>query len=213
MSFDILAPHYRWMEFVTAGEKLQRCRTAFLQEVVTAKRAVVFGVGRGRFLPEFLRANREAEVLCLDASSRMLELTGRRLNDLGLPVNRVRFERQDILKWSGPRETYDLVVTHFFLDCFRADQLSRVIAEISLSAKRRAKWLLADFQVPSSAWLGLRARLILKVMYLFFRAAAKLPADHLTSPDHWISKNGFSLVERRTAELGLLHSDLWERSN
>ena len=30
-SFDLLAPHYRWMEFVLAGRKLQECRTVFLQ--------------------------------------------------------------------------------------------------------------------------------------------------------------------------------------
>src|SRR5439155_22241467 len=35
MSFDTLAPHYRWMEFILAGKKLQRCRTAFLDEIPT----------------------------------------------------------------------------------------------------------------------------------------------------------------------------------
>ncbi|HXC98086.1 MAG TPA: hypothetical protein VN048_02010, partial [Verrucomicrobiae bacterium] len=31
--FDLLAPHYRWMEWLLAGPKLHRCRTAFLPAI------------------------------------------------------------------------------------------------------------------------------------------------------------------------------------
>jgi len=37
MSFDVLAPHYRWMELVCAGDLLQRCRMAHLARVPTAR--------------------------------------------------------------------------------------------------------------------------------------------------------------------------------
>ena len=43
MSFDLLAPHYRWMEFILAGEKLQRCRTAFLDELPAARNILLVG--------------------------------------------------------------------------------------------------------------------------------------------------------------------------
>ena len=63
MSFDRLAPHYRWMEAVLAGGKLQRCRTAFLNEVKDARHALIVGDGNGRFLSALLRANPSVRVV------------------------------------------------------------------------------------------------------------------------------------------------------
>src|SRR5438270_9458495 len=40
---------------------------------------------------------------------------------------RVKFHHADFLRWVPPEEPYDLVVTHFFLDCFDRDRLSHVI--------------------------------------------------------------------------------------
>ena len=54
MSFDHLAPHYRWMEWLLAGSKPQRCRTTFLDTLPTARHALLLGEGNGRFLREFL---------------------------------------------------------------------------------------------------------------------------------------------------------------
>jgi hypothetical protein len=55
MSFDRLAPHYRWLEWVLAGRKLQRCRTAFLDEIGRADATLLVGEGNGRFLGELLK--------------------------------------------------------------------------------------------------------------------------------------------------------------
>jgi len=37
-NFDFLAAHYRWMEWVLAGRKLQRCREAFLGSIPPPRR-------------------------------------------------------------------------------------------------------------------------------------------------------------------------------
>src|SRR5215469_5978584 len=71
MSFDVLAPHYRWMEFVLAGKKLQRCRTAFLSQVADRQNVLLVGEGNGRFLVECRRSLKNARITCVDASARM----------------------------------------------------------------------------------------------------------------------------------------------
>ena len=43
MSFDALAPNYRWLEFVLAGDKLQLCRTAFLDDIPQAGNILLLG--------------------------------------------------------------------------------------------------------------------------------------------------------------------------
>jgi len=211
MSFDQIAPHYRWMEFVLAGRKLQGCRTEFLGRLNDAEKVLIVGEGNGRFLLECRRRLSQAHVTCVDASGRMLDLARARLRRGGLTDQRVEFLHADVLKWQPPGKAFDLIVTHFFLDCFRADQLREVVAKLATSARSGARWLLADFQVPVGRIARWRARIILWCMYSFFRAVTRLPAKELTTPDAFLIQAGFALEQRRLSEWGLLHSDLWRQ--
>jgi ubiquinone/menaquinone biosynthesis C-methylase UbiE len=211
MSFDALAPHYRWMEFVLAGEKLQRCRIAFLDRISAPENILIWGEGNGRFLVECRRKWKDARIVCADASEKMLALANERFEQTGLDANGIEFLRADVLDWSPLKKVFDLVVTHFFLDCFRAEQLQQIVDRIAFAARPNASWLLADFQAPPVGLQRWRANLILTVMYLFFRVATGLPARRLTSPDPYLTNNEFFLRERRVSEWGLLHSDLWQR--
>jgi len=209
-NFDRLAPHYYWLECLLAGRMLQRCRTAFLDQARTARSALIVGEGNGRFLRELLKVNREAVVVCVDESTTMLNLARQRVR--GFDPDRVRFVQADVLaesQWGGsPPATFDLVATHFFLDCFRPDQLRDLVAAIAARTCAEATWLLADFQVPKTGLRKRRAQLILWLAYAFFRIVTRLPAHRLTAPDSFLEANGFKLAERRLYEAGLLHSDL-----
>ena len=210
MSFDLLAPHYRWLEFVLAGEKLQRCRTAFLAEASDANNVLILGEGNGRFLLECVRKLRPAGIVCVDASARMLQLARERLSGEAA-AGAVEFVHADALGWQPPRGAFDLIVTHFFLDCFRAQDLQQFLPRLAGAARPNAHWLLADFQIPERGWRRRRAALIHQLMYLFFRAVTRLPAPRLTVPDPMLAAAGFVLRQRRVSEWGLLRSDLWQR--
>jgi ubiquinone/menaquinone biosynthesis C-methylase UbiE len=212
MSFEVLAPHYRWMEFLLAGEKLQSCRTAFLNQIAAAQNILIMGEGNGRFLAECRRQLQSARITCVDDSPRMLALAAARLKRFGLSLDQVEFIRADALTWKPPEHSFDLIVTHFFLDCFRTDQLEQLSPALARAATTRAIWLLADFQVPPRGWPRYRARLIHAIMYAFFRYVTKLPARMLTPPDPFLKDQDFVLRQRRTNDWGLLHSDYWERT-
>jgi ubiquinone/menaquinone biosynthesis C-methylase UbiE len=211
MSFDVLAPHYRWMECVSAGEKLQQCRTAFLDRVAGANKVLILGEGNGRFLVECRRKLPRAEITCVDGSARMLALArervARRVGDCG----RIDFVCANALTWTPTEGGFDLIVTHFFLDCFRREQLEPLIAKFAVAAGPRANWLLADFQTTGSGLLRQRSRLILWMLYRFFRVVTRLPATALTSPDPFLEQCGFELRERAVYDWELLHSDWWQR--
>lgn len=235
MSFDAIAPHYRWLEWMTAGSLLQRCRTAFISEVREARKVLLLGEGRGRFLVELLTINPDAEITCVDASLRMLKLMRRTLRMRQLPEKRVRFVHGDLLRAksratvpaaSNPDrrntcdildeavpflESYDAIASHFFLDCFRPDQLQRIATIISEHTDPGARWLISDFCVPDRGWQRIRARLIHASMYAFFQVVTRLPASRLTPPDAFLRDAGFELAGRRYFNFGLLHSDVWMR--
>jgi SAM-dependent methyltransferase len=211
MSFDTLAPHYRWMEFVTAGGMLQRCRTRFLNETQNCREALLLGEGPGRFLVELLRENPRVKVTCVEGSSRMIEQARRQLRREGLGEKRIEFQQCDALAWEPAAGAYDLVATHFFLDCFRRDELERLIAKISLAAAPDACWLLTDFCVPQRGWRRWRARAVVAMMYLFFRAMTGLSATRLAPTGDLMESAGFALKRQHSANFGLVRAQLWKR--
>ena len=198
------------MEAILAGGKLQRCRTAFLDEVKDARHALIVGEGNGRFLSALLGANSSVRILCVDGSARMLDCTRHRLQRAGLDSNRVEFIHADVTSWTPPEASFDLIATHFFLDCFRPEQINEIVKQLSRASAPNARWLISDFYEPARGPARWRARSMLALMYWFFRAATQLSARHLTAPDTFLERHGFQLQSRLITEWGLLHADFWK---
>ncbi len=210
--FDCLARSYRGMEWLLAGNKLQKCRIQFLPEISAARKVLLLGEGHGRFLRELIRRNSNAQITCLDSSARMLAVTRRALLHCGFNPDAVQFVHANVLERSLPSGPFDAVATHFFLDCFTPEQHKQIVAEIASNIAPGGAWLLADFRQPERGFERWRATIILKLMYAFFRGVTKLPARNLTDPDPYLQQSGFVLINRRLSEWGLLHTDLWRKS-
>jgi ubiquinone/menaquinone biosynthesis C-methylase UbiE len=210
VSFDRIAPHYRWLETVSFGNALQRARTFWVQEIPWPHRALICGQGNGRFLCELLRIHPGIEVDCVDASAGMLNLARHRvLCSCPGSLPRVHFVHSDVLKWK-PTGTYDLFVTHFFFDCFPRSDVKSIAAKLALAAAPKAVWLVADFVVPASGVVDrLLARVWLRAMYLFFWFAASIAADDLIDPTPYLEANGFIRAARTLSLGGMLKSDLF----
>lgn len=206
MSFDTLAPFYRAMEFLAAGGKLQQCRTAFLGDIPAPCRILLAGEGHGRFLPDCVARFPQAHVTVIDSSTGMLKIARR-----GVTSGNVEFLQADISKWQGPLGSYDLIVTHFFLDCFPPDELSLVVSRLATFATPDAHWLIADFQIPQNRAAALRSRVILMLLYSFFRLVTGLRAKSLASPDPHLEKAGFTHHRHIDRDWGLLKSEWWRR--
>ena len=211
MSFDRLAPHYRWMEAVLAGGLLQRCRTRWLGEVRDSRRALLVGEGHGRMLEACAAGLPDCEFMVLDQSEEMLVTARRRWSQIG-GRQKVSFQPADLRAWRADGPVFDLVVTNFFLDCFTPEELPRVIANISAALTPQGRWLLADFSVPPAGWRRLRAQLVLALAYGFFQQATGISASRVTPPDVEFRRAGFELRKREEFNHGLLHADLWARA-
>jgi ubiquinone/menaquinone biosynthesis C-methylase UbiE len=141
----------------------------------------------------------------------MLVEARRRLANQQVEMPRVEFVHADALSWTPPAKAYDLIVTNFFLDCFREDQLKQIIYGLAEAAAPQSNWLIADFQTPQRGLQRIRSRLILGMMYAFFKTVTCLPAHQLIEPDPFLQRAGFTLHRRTEAEWGLLRSDWWQR--
>jgi len=211
MSFDLLAPVYQRMEILLAGGKLQRCRSAHLKDIPVPRTILMAGEGHGRGLVECLRQFPEARITCIDSSQGMIAQARANLRRHGLNAGAVEFIHADILAWEPPAGAFDLIVTHFFLDCFRPDQLEVLVPMLARAGSPRAHWLLADFQVARAGWWRPRSRAILWAMYRFFRVTTRLSARELTPPDPFLLDAGFEPHLRIESEWGLLKSECWRK--
>ncbi|MEI9865002.1 MAG: class I SAM-dependent methyltransferase [Limisphaerales bacterium] len=212
MNFDRLAAHYHWLETIFAGGLMQRCRTTFLARTKNCRHALLVGEGTGKFLTALLHANPQIQVTCVEQCAGMITRSRQRIQRERLDDSRVQFTQMDVLHWTPPAQKFDLIATNFFLDCFRAGQLQQLVPQLAASTTAEAVWLLADFCEPERGWRRWRAKLIMALLYAFFRLTTSLSASRLTPPDGFLRSAGFKLVDRRRASFGLTHADLWQRS-
>ena len=201
MNADPIAPIYRWLEYLTFGRALEGCRFQFLTEVKNTRYALLLGDGDGRFLERLLQAVPEATIETVDTSSAMLRLAYERSRG-----GRVTFRHEDARTCALARGRFDLISTHFFLDCFDRDEMAAVVERLSAAAAPESIWLVSEFREP-----GRWTRWIVRALYWFFRASTGLQVRELTDHRPLLLAAGFQLREERLALRGLLAAELWVR--
>jgi SAM-dependent methyltransferase len=211
-NFDRLARTYRWMEAVSFGPWLGRCRCAFLGEMTAARRALVLGDGDGRFTAHLLRGNPSVQVDAVDISPAMLDaLMGR----AGENASRVRVQVADARNWSPAgdgRRAYELVATHFFLDCLTTPAVEALADKVRALTSNDAMWVVSEFAIPAGWFGGWVAVALIGFLYRAFGLMTGLRVR--TLPDHAtaLKRAGFQLVGRRNWLGGLLVSECWRVS-
>lgn len=208
-NFDPLARCYRLLERLTFGATLQRARTAHLATVApSAKNVLIIGEGDGRFLKAFRQYNPTAIVTVLDASSAMLSLARDRTRHLG-PTT---YLRADIRHHPLSPAAYDLIVTHFLLDCFTVENARRIAAVLARAASPGARWLISDFHLPSAGLPRLHARIWLTAMYSFFHLTTRLEAQKLVNIRQLLENTGFRLEAVQTYRMDLIHAEVYREA-
>jgi SAM-dependent methyltransferase len=208
--FDGLARLYRWMEFFSFGPWLAMTRRTFLNQLTDSRRALVLGDGDGRFTALLLRANQAVSVDAVDASSAMLQALLRQTGEFS---DRVQVHLEDVREWIVPARIaavrYDLIATHFFVDCLTTREVNLLAAKIRLAVSPGALWVVSEFAIPPG-WFGrLVARPVVAGLYYSFGVLTGLGVRTLPDYDAAFCRAGFTLKERRSRLGGLLVAELW----
>ncbi len=211
MNIDRIAGSYRWLEYLAFGRQLERSRDYFLTSVARAKHALVIGDGDGRFTRALLASNPSVTVDSVELSLAMITLAKRRIDASGLG-DRIRFINSDALNVDLPRRSYDLIVTHFVLDCFSTNDAGALIDHVSKAASSDSLWLITEFAVPSGFWRKVHATLWIRSMYAFFAIATGLEAKRVPDYAPYLLCSGYRLTASNEARWGLISSELWQRT-
>jgi len=213
--FDRIARLYRWMEYLSFGAALQRCRTRFLPQLRHCHNALVFGDGDGRFLKDLFTDNPKIHADAVDSSVSMLDLLNARINRIGA-ANRLHTHHTDALHFipQSPRDTtsgpYDLVATHFFLDCLTQPDLETLIQNLTPHMAPGALWLISDFRIPPNS-LRLPAQAFIRSLYLAFRLLTGLRTTHLPDHETPLTQAGLTRIAQYYSLFGLLATEIWKR--
>jgi ubiquinone/menaquinone biosynthesis C-methylase UbiE len=208
--FGRLARAYRWMEYFSFGLYLQRCRRLRIAEMGACRRALVYGDGDGRFLAELVGSAQEMRITAVDASNEMLRQAAKRLPSEARP----RLVQADALTCevsAFPEAPFDLVVSHFFVDCFDEEELSRLLARVNTAAAEGAMWVVSDFAIPQRPVARQLGRLVVGGLYLAFGLLTGLRTRRLPDHGRLMRESGWKLEDRQTLLLGLLASERWRR--
>jgi SAM-dependent methyltransferase len=210
MNCDRLARWYRLLEYLVFGRALERRRCAYMDQLADVRHALLLGDGDGRFTAELVKRFPLAQVDSVEQSSGMLALAQARLRKLHLDSERIRFWPADArtIDLHGP---YDLIATHFFLDCFWLDELRPLIARVGEHCAPGGCWLVSEFGLPDAGWPRAAAGALIWTMYSFFRIATGLQVSRLPEYGPVLEENGFRIHRRCVTAGGLLVSELWER--
>jgi trans-aconitate methyltransferase len=207
MNFDLVAKPYEAMECIAFGHALERCRTAFLPELPAPARALLIGEGDGRFLQRFARRFPQTQVDVVEQSAAMIARAQSR-DDVH---QNIRFQCADILT-ADLRGPYDLVVTHFVLDVFTAEEVSYLAVKIR-DAAPNGTWLISEFRIcEEPAFARAASKACIWLMYAFFRVAAGVRVMTVPEYRRVLQNQGFTRVNTRQAWHGFLSSEVWTTS-
>jgi ubiquinone/menaquinone biosynthesis C-methylase UbiE len=208
-NFDLVANHYPLLEQLVFGSTLNQARGFFAREIGAGKKVLLIGEGNGRFLCEMMKQTSSASSFTvIDSSARMLTAARRRIAPL--TSNRsVEWISTDFLKWQAPAALYDRVVTHFFLDLFRPDQICQIVEKISRLTTKDGLWVNVDF-TPDGR--GLHQKMLMWAQYRFFRGSAGIEASRLFDARPWIRQGGWQVSEERSLKSGWISGYLMSRA-
>lgn len=213
-SFDGIARIYRALEYASFGRALERTRAMYLPQLGSARHALVLGDGDGRFLAALLDWNRELRAVAVDASSSMLELLTMRCR---ASAERLTTRHGDlcadvagVLVVPERDDPFDLVVTHFFLDCLTERELEELVRSVRPRLSPSARWVISEFRAPPHGVFRVVGQSLIRLLYFGFRLLTALRVRRVPDYAAALTRAGFAQSARHVRLRGLLVSEMWQ---
>jgi ubiquinone/menaquinone biosynthesis C-methylase UbiE len=210
-NFDGVASSYLFLETITFGNQLQKCRTSMISHLTNSKQVLVLGEGNGRFLEAFCKVNPLAEILVIDESPRMLDLAKRRIANANPPINnQIKFRCANVFEILPLSGTFDLIVCNFFLDCFTSSEIGHLLGLFRQMILESGLLVVGDFRKPDSIFGKFIGEFILKIMHVFFEKTAGISATELTDLHAMLLERSFQKAVEKKLFFGFLNSSIWK---
>lgn len=200
--FDPVVCYYDRLAGLVFGKSLLSAQTEFLDKIPPSSHVLAVGGGSGLWLKQFLRMRPDCRIIYVEPSFKMLKLA---VKNVG-PDERIRFIHGTV-ESMGNESGFDAVLTFFVFDIFSDPGLSEFIIRIKALLRGQASWLVSDF-VEVKWW----HRLLLFIMYLFFRITVNLRTRKLPGWEQCMKENGF-VVQQQNSFYGSFIRSVWYQAD
>ncbi|MCH6255820.1 class I SAM-dependent methyltransferase [Puniceicoccaceae bacterium K14] len=180
-SFDTIAPSYSFFEKFVFGNALQKARSFGLKSINREiTRALLVGDGNGRFAVKLMKAFPNCQVVSVDSSPRMLELSIIRINKEPA-VNPANFTSitQDIRGIEFPENDFDFIGLHFILDCFSTKDCNALLRSANGWLNPLGFLSYADFEIPPKQPMRFISRSFIAFLYAAFKVTSNTQTRNL----------------------------------
>ena len=221
-NYNTVAWFYDGLSRLVFGSSIKKAQIDLLPLIPANSKLLIIGGGTGWILKEITKLHPAGlEITYIDSSSKMIELSKKRT----YAANRVRFIEasiEDYLLHPSPtlpngkgvsplrgdgRGVVDVIITPFIADCFSQSAWQQVFTKLDASLKPNGKWLYSDFYLNNKSPLW--QKLLLKLLYLFFRITCRIPAKQLPDVDGCFSS--YKPLSKRMYFAGFIVSEAFSK--
>lgn len=186
IDFSILAPIYDFLGTIVFWGALHKSQIHFLDRLPKSPKVLIVGGGTGRFLIDLLKSGKVEEVDYIDISPGMIAKARKKVGVLG-KLEQVQFLCGGME--SIPSEKYDLICTHYILDCFNEEELLELVPKFKEVLRESGMLHFSDFYLDSSS--SILRRSFVGFLYFFFRILCGLKTKNLPGFKKLFEKFGF----------------------
>lgn len=181
--FDLLASSYDRLAKLVFGNDIKKAQCKFIEQIGEGSYILILGGGTGWILNEIFKRKNSVSIVYVETSLEMIKKAKSRLEDKR--SSQVIFVNNTYQ--SGVNENlFDVIFTPFFLDMFNDGEVSNIINELNSNLRTNGIWINTDFRNTEK----MNQKLLLKIMYVFFRTVCGISARELTNFENSFNQNG-----------------------
>lgn len=205
-NYDKIAPYYdrlSRMVFFNSQRDVQKYQLHFITE---GQKILIVGGGSGWILEQFGKFFHQLSITYVEISANMLSMARKR----NCGNNTVRFVHAAAEEFES-EEVYDVVITAFLFDNFGKVRANEVFLKLDAFLKPDGKWLFSDFFLDNKKpqiW----QRLMLRMMYLFFRQISSVEANQLTDMHPLFLSKQYVTVDTKRYYSGFIKGIIYRKS-
>jgi ubiquinone/menaquinone biosynthesis C-methylase UbiE len=171
------------------GRALINAQLFLLNFIPPGSKILIAGGGTGWILEEITKLHLEGlNITYVEIAPKMMSLSKKR-NTGGNKVDFINSDIEDVALSAD----FDVVITPFLFDNFTQNNMERISVHIQACLKPRGLWLNCDFQLSGKWW----QTVLLKTMFLFFRAVCNIEASKLPDIRKQFKLLGYKSIQRK----------------
>ena len=203
-NYDTIALFYDRLARLAYGKTLVNAQQYLLNAIPAGAHVLIAGGGTGWVLEEIAKIHPSGLTIdYIDISSKMISIAEKR----NAGNNRVTFITAPVQDAPYGAEKYDVALTPFLFDNFTNNTLKKIFSIIDQQLSRDGIWLYCDFRDTGILW----QKVLLKIMYLFFRLCCGIEASHLPDVASCFSSNHYKITRQRTYMKGFVVAAIYKR--